>query len=534
MPLSGEPEREEGGLSSAARKLQKFVATAGRGIGEKLDAHLAALSEEFDERLKDLPETDVEEGTTLDEALALVYRLSTAPYTLGRVIDTHEYETSPGKKVPMVRVATGTRIVEVHQPKNISLGSGATVRLNGSTSQIVGLAESIRLGNVATVREVGVGFVLVEVGGVTRAVYSGSASRLSRGDRVVLDEMQILIVHSLPKDSKCYALGRAPKNTFDDIVGQDEAVKLLRDTVNIDPSTDPIAKHYNRPRIKGCFIFGPPGCGKSMLGEAVADGMAKKYGKQALEGGCIVVSGPEVLNKFVGDTERAIRDCFEDAEQHFAQHAYPAVLIFDECEALLSRRGTGTSADMEKTVVPTFLGCMNETSALVLLMTNRPDVVDPAVIRDGRCDRQILIGRPTRESAEIIIRKNLAKYPLDSAGSSIDVLARVAAEGVYDSTRHLVDEPLRLATGENAFFTLAHIVNGAMLARLVSDAAANAELRDRGNSKLSGISEADIIHALECLFVEKKKLTHADELDEFYQSMKERLVPQTLLQTSAK
>lgn len=533
--MSRDEDQKRGGenRASMAQRLQSLVVNAGREIGERLDAQLGAMGEKLGEGLKGLPETEVEQGSTLDEALKLVYRLSTAPYTFGRVIDTHEYETSRGKTIPMVRVATGNRIVEVYCPEGLLIKSGTAVRLNATTSQIVGLADSADFGTVATVREIGVGFVLVEVGGNTRAVYSGNAKDLSRGDRVVLDEMQILVVCALPKDSKRFALERAPKNTFEDIVGHDEAVNLLRDIVHIDPESDALARHYGRPRVKGCFLFGPPGCGKTMLGEAVAATMAKKHGQQALESGYLYVAGPEFLDKFVGDTERGIRNCFEAADQHYAKNGYPAVIVFDECEALLSRRGSSKSADMEKTVVPTFLGCMNETTALVLLMTNRPDTIDPAVIRDGRFDRQIFVGRPTRASAEVIIQKNLAKYPVDTQGSSSDVLARIAIEGFYDPAKRLIDEPLKLSNGEDAFFTLADIVNGAMLARLASDAALNAELRDRVNKTLSGISEADVHLALERMFSDKRRLEHTDELDEFYRSIKDRLAPEPLLQSSA-
>ena len=177
---------------------------------------------------------------------------------------------------------------------------------------------------------------------------------------------------------------------------------------------------------------------------------------------------------------------------------------------------------MEKTVVPTFLSLMNETTALVILMTNRADTLDPAVIRDGRFDRQIFIGRPTRDSAEIIIRKNLSRYPLDKGGPKVEALARTVTDAFFDPAKHLIDEAFELANGKE-YFTLANVVNGAMLARLVSDAVLIAERRDRKSGQLSGVSEQDLLSALDTLYAEKRQLDHNDELKEFFVSLKDRL-----------
>lgn len=522
-----ESERERAalpGFKDIARSIQRLVETTSDGLAAKLDEHMREVQGSHAEEADiTLPETDAESGSPLDEALKLVYRLSTAPYTIGRVIETFDYETAPGRTIPMVRLVSGNRILEVHLPVNMELRSGSTVRLNATTSQIVGYAEECAAGTMATVREISLASVLVEVAGSNRNVQKGSAKDLVRGDRVILDETQTLIIHVLPRASEQFKLKQEPKHTFDDVVGHDDAKALLRYVVDTDPATDKYARHYGRPREKGLFLFGPPGCGKTMIGEAVASAIREKYGMKALDSGYFYIVVPELLDKFVGETERALRSCFEAADLHFHTHGFPAVLVLDEGEALFSRRGSGKSSDMEKTVVPQLLGLLNNTTALVIIMTNRPDVIDPAVIRDGRFGRQIFIGRPTRIAAETIIRKNFAKYPIDTNSSSIDVLVRIATEGFYDPARRLIDDPLRLADGSDVYFTLAHIVNGAMLERLVNDAATIAEARDRASGSLSGINAQDVLGALEVIYADKKRLDHADELDEFFTQWKDKL-----------
>lgn len=257
-----------------------------------------------------------------------------------------------------------------------------------------------------------------------------------------------------------------------------------------------------------------------MIGEGVAARMAQQHNSSTQ--GYFYVKGPEFLNMYVGETERGIRNCFEEADKHYEKTGFPATLVFDECESLLSRRGSSNGVDMEKTVVPTFLSLMNETTALVILMTNRADTLDPAVIRDGRFDRQIFIGRPTRDSAEIIIRKNLSRYPLDKGGAEVETLARIVTDAFFDPAKHLIDEAFELADGKE-YFTLANVVNGAMLARLVSDAVLIAERRDRKSGQLSGVSEQDLLSALDTLYAEKRQLDHNDELKEFFVSLKDRL-----------
>ncbi len=499
-----------------------FLAGA-RGI---VTQHISRKAAELEKSLSQDPDapykTGAPEGTKYDDLLSHLYRLTFGAHVLGDVLDCFEYRTGEGKSVQMARISTGKRVIEAICPQGVKLTSGMSVRLN-QQNQIIGLAGSVSLGPVAIVREVlSEEMVSVEIAGTTRSVRSGYSENLSRGDRVVLDEMQLVVVGTLPKNSQQFVLKQSPKNSFDDIVGQDDVVRILKEVIDFDPTSDAVSRHYGRPRTKGALLYGPPGCGKTMFGEAIAHRMATRYGKSASESGYFYVKGPDFLDKYVGETERGIRDFFEEGDRYFEEHGHPATLAFDECEALLTRRGDTHGVNMEKTVIPTFLGLMNNSTAFVLLMTNRVDTLDPAVIRDGRIDRQIFIGRPTRASAERIIANNLARYPVDQNGSSKEILARVTADAFYDPKRRLLDEPLTLKDGQE-YFTLGHIANGAMFTRLVQDAVLLAERRDRITGKLSGVSEDDLLAAVNALFEEKRYLDHREAIKEFFVSMKDRL-----------
>ncbi len=507
--------------------LLDFLAGTGKELGRQLGQKAAALATDLASELKKgAPEprpTGAEEGSKYDEMLKHLYRLTLDPQVLGDIINVFTYKNTEGKSVRMARISVGRRVIEAICPEGLTLTSGQSVRVHATSNQIIGLADVLPLGPTATVSEhLSDTEVAVMIANAARVVYAHDAKTLAHGDKVVLDEMQLVVIARLPKDALKFSLNREPANTLEDIVGQDDAVELLKEIVDFDPERDEVAKHYGRKPIKGVLVYGPPGCGKSMLGEGVAHRIAARYGKKGLSSGYIYVKGPEFLDMYVGESERAIRNAFEAAEVHKRLFGYRATFVLDECEALLSKRGSGKGADMEKTIVPTFLGLMNFTSAFVMLMTNRMDTLDPAVIRDKRTDRQIYIGRPTRAAAEIIIAKNLARFPFDQRGSSVSVLAHIATDAFYDPAKRLVDDGLTLRDG-TAYFTLGNIVNGAMLTRFIEDAAGLAEKRDRKSGDLTGVSQEDILMALDGLYAEKRRLDHAAELEEFFIAMKDRM-----------
>jgi proteasome-associated ATPase len=248
--------------------------------------------------------------------------------------------------------------------------------------------------------------------------------------------------------------------------------------------------YYGKKQIKGILLSGPPGCGKTMLGKAAANSLANIYGKENSRTGFLYVKGPEILNQYVGQTEQTIRDMFDDARRHKEENGYPAIIFLDEADAILAARGT-RNVGIGNTIVPMFLTEMDgleESGAIVIIATNRPDVLDPAVVRDGRIDRKVSVIRPNKENAAAILQMNLKKIPIEE-NSSAEKLAYDTAEIIYDADLY-VNDKLRLRD----------VVNGAMLANCVSLAISAAVRRDMENKvkkKGSGIRFDDLKQAVE-------------------------------------
>jgi proteasome-associated ATPase len=296
--------------------------------------------------------------------------------------------------------------------------------------------------------------------------------------------------------------------------GLEEAKQQMREAVELPHTNADIYKHYNKALIKGVLLWGPPGCGKTMLGKATATSLAQTYAKKKVADGFLYVKGPEILDRYVGVAEATIRSIFERARHHRAQHGYPAVIFIDEADAILGRRGSGISSDMERTIVPAFLTEMDgleASGALVILATNRQDRLDPAVVRDGRIDRKVKVTRPTIESAAEIALLNLKGAPLANGYAHAD-LAVTAASELFAKKR--VIAKLTTQSGAVKELALAHIVNGAMVAGLVDQAKSIALHRDIKARKRGGLQKADIVAAVDAVQRQNLDLGHDDGLIE--------------------
>jgi proteasome-associated ATPase len=276
-----------------------------------------------------------------------------------------------------------------------------------------------------------------------------------------------------------------------------------------------IVEFYHRRRIKGVLLYGPPGCGKTMLGKATATSIARMNAKDTKHNGFLYIKGPEILERFVGVAEAVVRQLFQRARKHKEQFGFPAVIFIDEAEALLSKRGSGISSDVEKTMVPMFcteMDGMEESDALVILATNRPDILDPAIIRNGRIDRKIKIERPTLESAINIFMLNLKDAPLNN-GYSHDELARLGAVELFRKDRILYR--INVKDRGDVDFALSDIINGGMVAGVVDEAKSIAMKRDIINNVRGGLRKEDIILAVDLIEQQNRDLDHTDELSEF-------------------
>lgn len=431
-------------------------------------------------------------------------------------------------------VMTEGKMMEVNIPDGLVVRPGNTAKLNRNSMQIVGLSETASGGSIGYLRRtIDATFSEVECESQVRVVFNGGGEDLATGDRVVLDDTSTVIIRNLGQDDERFRFTAETDVSWDDIGGLDEAKRQMIEAVELPHRHPELFSHYGKRPVKGVLLYGPPGCGKTMIGKATATALANVYGDSESTG-FIYIKGPEILERYVGMAEATIRQIFARARKHREEFGYPAVVFIDEADALLAKRGSGISSDIERTIVPMFLTEMDglvESGALVILATNRSDVLDPAVVRDGRIDRKIKVSRPTLESAADIFRMNLERVPL-SNGYSYDELAKIGSDELFASHRVLY----RVSTKENGSrdFTLGHLVNGGMVVGIVEQATSTAMWRDlESGSGPEGLRKEDIVSAVDAVENQNRDLNHTDELAEYIHDFRDDVVGITRLSQSA-
>lgn len=237
-----------------------------------------------------------------------------------------------------------------------------------------------------------------------------SAGDLSVGDLVLIDRKAGVVLEKVPTtDVAELALEEVPTTSYDDIGGLDDQIHIIRDSVEL-PFLEPeLFAQFNLTPPRGLLLYGPPGCGKTLIAKAVAHSLASRLdgdGKSYF----LNVKGPELLNKFVGETERIIRQIFARARELSAS-GNPVVVFFDEMESIFRTRGSGISSDTETTIVPQLLteldGVEAASRVIVIGATNREDLIDPALLRPGRLDIKVRVNRPDKAAARDILRRHL-------------------------------------------------------------------------------------------------------------------------------
>ncbi len=429
-----------------------------------------------------------------------------------------------------VVVAYEGRELEVKLPVDKSLKAGDTVRLSMKTFQIVDVIEDSLWGGVATIKRIlDNGRVEVEFQGNARVVLLGRTQSPEAGDRVVLDKSGSIILLNIGKDESRFEFSEKLEFTWADIGGQDAAVSVMIQAIEFPIVHADLYKKYKRKPLKGILIYGPPGCGKTLLAKGAAAARARLLSSKDVSGGFLCIKGPEMLTKWVGEPEGVIRQIFDLARAFKKKYGYPLTIFIDEAEALLSKRGSGISSDVEKTIVPTFLAEMDgleESSALIILATNRPDVLDPAIIRPGRIDRKVKVDRPRNQKGAgqifaIHLKKTLLREGLELAG-----LAAQAATEVFSPKRVIFDLELTDNAGqkEDRPFTFGDVLSGAMIANIVERATEIAIRRNVENlGTPEGITFDDIVSAADSAFVESRDGNYDDDFQILVEESKKTL-----------
>ncbi len=249
--------------------------------------------------------------------------------------------------------------------------------------------------------------------------------KLRVGDTVLLDSRTGLVLEKLERpEVEDLVLEEVPDISYDDVGGLDSQIEAITDAVELPFLHKELFVEHKLPAPKGILLYGPPGCGKTLIAKAVANSLAKKVAARAGDGSkgtayFLNIKGPELLNKYVGETERKIRLVFQRAREK-SEEGMPVIVFFDEMDSLFRARGTGISSDMESTIVPQLLaeidGVETLRNVIVIGASNREDLIDPAILRPGRLDVKIKIERPDENSASQIYSRYLTSdLPLDEA-----------------------------------------------------------------------------------------------------------------------
>ena len=273
------------------------------------------------------------------------------------------------------------------------------------------------------------------------------AERLRSGDSALMDPRSGMLLEKLPRpEADNLVLEEVPDVSYDDVGGLDSQIEQITDAVELPFLHAALFKEYALPAPKGILLYGPPGCGKTLIAKAVANSLAKKVaevsGDRQAKSYFLNIKGPELLNKYVGETERQIRLVFQRAREK-SEQGWPVIVFFDEMESLFRTRGSGISSDIESTIVPQLLaeidGVETLRNVIVIGASNREDLIDPAILRPGRLDVKIKIERPGEAAAaQIFARYLTTDVPIDA--ETVRILGGGDAE---KAVRAMIEETVR-------------------------------------------------------------------------------------------
>ena len=511
MTSNAENDRSDG-LALADSKIQIARLT---GQNEKLSytlrearEHIASLRDEVD-------------------------KLTRAPGSYGTVVGINDDQTvdvlTNGRKI---RVSAHTDVDIEH------LHLGAEVMLNDALNIVLDRG-SDSTGEVVSLKEVlddGIRAIVVVRGDDERVCELATAIRgmhLRSGDLLRLDSRSNLLLEKLDQpEVEHLLLQEIPNISYSDIGGLDSQIEQIADAVELPFLHADLFAEHQLPAPKGILLYGPPGCGKTLIAKAVANSLARKVasrtGDDKGRSYFINIKGPELLNKYVGETERQIRLIFELAREK-SEEGWPVIIFFDEMDSMFRTRGTGISSDMESTIVPQLLaeidGVEGLRNVIVIGATNREDLIDPAILRPGRLDVKIKIERPDADAAHQIFARYLtndlpiSQTDIDNLGDgdaqkAVQEMVNQAVAEMYATTDVNRFLEVTYQNGEKEIMYFKDFSSGAMIENIVRRAKKLAikRLIDTG---LKGICLQDLVDSIHQEFKEHEDLPNTTNPDDW-------------------
>ncbi|MDH3606111.1 MAG: proteasome ATPase [Acidimicrobiia bacterium] len=352
------------------------------------------------------------------------------------------------------------------------------------------------------------------------------------GDHVRIDTRTGLAFEKLLRpEIEELVLEEVPETTYMQVGGLREQIETIRDAVELPYLHKDRFADYQLKAPKGILLYGPPGCGKTLIAKAVANSLAKavaeKSGSEDARSYFLNIKGPELLNKYVGETERQIRVIFQRAKEK-SDEGVPVIVFFDEMDSLFRTRGTGVSSDVESTIVPQLLSELDGVEALknviVIGASNREDLIDPAILRPGRLDVKIKIERPGPEASEqifgIYLLPELPLDPEELAGHNgdrralLDDMIKKTVTRVFDTSDANRFLEVTYANGDKELLYFKDFLSGAMIENIVRRAKKDAIKREIANGT-SGIKSSDLIDAIIQEFREHEDLPNTTNPDDW-------------------